>query len=279
MTASQMGSIQANKARAISAVRFNRFEETEKSVKKENYEVFYTSNEPVAYHKENRFEGKSNYQFYYPTGETYEQELEKFWFDEKNKELADKRRDEEAREIMKEWGLAHGRMESEIARKKEHLSVATNFERARGWKRKCFKTKNMRPVETLDEFLMPSSSEDSMIDNSDNDMASPSHSPNKKIDFNPPESAAKVIDLTEDHNTYNLRPTTEQEAHQLNAIEDFNNKLPPKKKAKESLPEITSTNINRKTLMTRDMKKNTIGFAYKYNCIGAVDDAKFVKND
>ena len=58
----------------------------------------------------------------------YEQELEKFWFDHKNKELADKRRDEEAKETMKQWGIARGRLESEIARKKEHLTVATNFE-------------------------------------------------------------------------------------------------------------------------------------------------------
>jgi hypothetical protein len=54
--------------------------------------------------------------------------LEKFWFDFKNKELADKRREEEAKETMKEWGQARGRMESEMARKKEHLTVGTNFE-------------------------------------------------------------------------------------------------------------------------------------------------------
>lgn len=73
-----------------------RFEETEKSVKKLNYDKLFTSNEPTAYHFENRFEGKSNYAFYYPTGEVFEQELEKFWFDAQNKMLADKRRDEEA---------------------------------------------------------------------------------------------------------------------------------------------------------------------------------------
>lgn len=97
-------------------------------MQKHKFKSFFTSKEPTTYHRENRFEGKSNYQFYYPTGETFEQELEKFWIDTKNKELADKRRDEEAKEMMKEWGLARGRMESEIARKKEHLNTATNFE-------------------------------------------------------------------------------------------------------------------------------------------------------
>ena len=55
---------------------------------------------------------------------------------------------------MKDWGQARGRMEAEINRKKEHLNVATNFEKARGWTRSNWKTKNYKPeVESLDEFL------------------------------------------------------------------------------------------------------------------------------
>jgi hypothetical protein len=62
---------------------------------------------------------------------------------------------------MKDWGQARGRMEAEIARKKEHLNVATNFELARGWTRSNWKTKNYKAeVETLDEFLQFSSSDD-----------------------------------------------------------------------------------------------------------------------
>ena len=91
-------------ARGISASRFSKFEENEKSVAVQPYKAFFTSNEPTCYHKENRFEGRSNYQFYYPTGETYEQELEQFWYEAKNKELMDKRRDEEHKQTMKEWG-------------------------------------------------------------------------------------------------------------------------------------------------------------------------------
>lgn len=148
-------------ARAISASRFSRFEENEKTVQKEPYKVFFTSNEPTVYHRENRFEGKSNYQFYYPTGETFEQELEQFWFEAKNKELMDKRRDEEHQQTMKEWGQARGRMEAEIARKKEHLNAATNFAEARGWTRTCWKSKNHKPAaETQEEFLQASSSDE-----------------------------------------------------------------------------------------------------------------------
>jgi len=148
-------------ARGISASRFSRFEENEKTVEKLPYKVFFTSNEPTTYHRENRFEGKSNYQFYYPTGETFEQELEQFWFEAKNKELMDKRRDEEHKQTMKEWGQARGRMEAEIARKKEHLNAATNFAAARGWTRTCWKSKNHKAAaETQEEFLALSSSEE-----------------------------------------------------------------------------------------------------------------------
>ena len=52
-------------------------------------------------------------------------------------------------------------MEAEIARKKEHLNVATNFAAARGWTRTCWKSKNHKPAaETHEEFLQASSSEE-----------------------------------------------------------------------------------------------------------------------
>jgi hypothetical protein len=55
---------------------------------------------------------------------------------------------------MKEWGHARGRVESEIARKKEHLNVATNFKDARGWVRQNWKSKNHKhEQETMADFL------------------------------------------------------------------------------------------------------------------------------
>ena len=45
-----------SKARGISASRFSRFEENEKSAVAQPYKAFFTSNEPTTYHKENRFE-------------------------------------------------------------------------------------------------------------------------------------------------------------------------------------------------------------------------------
>lgn len=49
----------------------------------------------------NRFEGKSGYFSYYPTGEEHEQKLEHYWFAHANKKLADKRRNEETQQFIK----------------------------------------------------------------------------------------------------------------------------------------------------------------------------------
>ena len=61
MSANAESQVALQMARGISASRFSRFEENEKTVEKQPYKVFFTSNEPTAYHRENRFEGKSNY--------------------------------------------------------------------------------------------------------------------------------------------------------------------------------------------------------------------------
>ena len=64
------------------------------------FNQFYTSGEPVSFVKQNRFEGRSNFFNYYPTGDVIEQKLEQIWFEFQNKRLADKRRDEETRQIL-----------------------------------------------------------------------------------------------------------------------------------------------------------------------------------
>ena len=60
-------------------------------------------------------------------------------------------------------------------------------------------------------------------------------------------------------------------ALQLQAIDEHNSKLPPRKKAKESLPEISAPNVHCKELMHRDAKKGTLGVIRKYRNIGLAD--------
>ena len=52
------------------------FAHTEGAVRKLPFKTFYTTNEEVLYDTVNKFEGRSNYQHYYPTGEATEQKLE-----------------------------------------------------------------------------------------------------------------------------------------------------------------------------------------------------------
>lgn len=311
------GSIAASNARAISLSRFARFEENDKSVKSYPFGAFFTSNEPTAYHQENRFEGKSSYMAYKPTGEVFEQELEKFWIDCQNKELADKRRDEEEKAMIKEWGHARGRVETDIARKKENMNVATNFTKARGWVRKNWKTKNHVPnTETHDEFLQSSSSDeegdqveygevespmmtespspvkadrsksldptkieqkDARIVNSYSEI----HPDSRKAPFG---SAFLFCDLTKDPDNYGYRLPTSVQAQQLNAIEQHNDKLPAKKKKKESIMELPAVNVYCKTgtqlekVKKKGQKPNML-VTHTYSNIGMIDEGFKVDPD
>ena len=53
---------------------------------------------------------------------------------------------------MKEWSGARGRMEAEIQRRKEHINDATNFEKARGFVRTNWKSKNFNPLNDPTEY-------------------------------------------------------------------------------------------------------------------------------
>lgn len=91
------------------------FEEEERASYSLPFSKFYTNNEqPVLFRNQNRFEGRSNFYHYYPTDDMEEQSVEKMWFLSQNKLVADKRRDEEMRQTLKEWSEARARVEVEI---------------------------------------------------------------------------------------------------------------------------------------------------------------------
>lgn len=187
---------------------------------------------------------------------------------------------------MKEWGQARGRMEAEIARKKEHLNAATNFAAARGWTRTCWKSKNHKPAaETQEEFLQASSSEEDEPVRAElaSEMAeSPTRfgrseglgtkSATLRASAGPLGAAApKVLDLAKEDADYGYRLSTEDMVKQLTAIDEHNRALPPRKRAKESLPEISAPNVHCKTVISRDHKKGTVNYLRKYHNIGFVD--------
>ena len=111
--------IMSSSTKAGSSVKFsemnNQFSQTEGATFKPAFKSFYTNSEQeVKYTSVNRFEGRSNYYMYHPTNDLKEQQLEKVWWEHKNQQLAEKRRDEETAAYLREWCQARGRMEAEI---------------------------------------------------------------------------------------------------------------------------------------------------------------------
>jgi hypothetical protein len=82
-----------------------------------------------------------------------------------------------------------------------------------------------------------------------------------------------VIDLTKDAD-YMFRPTTTVMTKQLDAIAEFNYNLPPKKKAKETLPDIEAPNVYAKTIVRREPKKGERTLFNKHFNVGIVDECK-----
>lgn len=123
------------------------FEEEEGSKYSLPFQRFYTNDEqPVVFKTQNRFEGRSNYQNYYPTDDMTEQKIEKMWYHYQNKQLADKRRDEELKLTLKEWSDARARVETELQRKGEHQTSATRFVESRAFVRSNWKSKKFDPT-------------------------------------------------------------------------------------------------------------------------------------
>jgi len=68
-------------------------------------------------------------------------------------------------------------------------------------------------------------------------------------------STDQLHDLTKDGN-YGFRPTTATMAKQLDAIQEHNIKLPPRKKAKETIEDFPVPNVYARAYIRREYKKN-----------------------
>ena len=141
----------------VTTQAYSNFEEDEKSMQSLPFKTFFTSGDPVVFQTQNRFEGKSSFLSYYPTSDMAEQKLEKFWFANQNKIIQEKRLGEETKVSVREWSEAKSRIEEEIQRRKEHAKQGSNFQKARSFVRKSWKTKNFNP---LSNPLLEESSDD-----------------------------------------------------------------------------------------------------------------------
>lgn len=94
----------------------------------QTYNTFYTEKGSVTYYNQERIEGKGAYNFYVPTDTALEQRLEKLWYDNLNKQINEKRTNEEMEQTLQEWKDAKSRIEGELHRRKEQMKQGnTNF--------------------------------------------------------------------------------------------------------------------------------------------------------
>ena len=94
---------------------------------KPTYDTFYTSKGDVQYNNLLNVESKSSYLNYIPSDDLVEQKLEKMWKESKNREVAEKRWNEEIQQTLKDWGEAKSRYEEDIQRKTENQWFGSNF--------------------------------------------------------------------------------------------------------------------------------------------------------
>jgi len=124
---------------------------------------------------------------------------------------------------MNEWAEARGRMEAEIQRRKEHLNFATNFEKARGFVRKNWKTKNFNPNDDPTQY----------------DSSTDSDELERQLD----EEGLDSVSGLGDSPMKGGFPTVSDQIATLKAVQEYNASLKPARKVKDALPEITCNNI------------------------------------
>ena len=80
-------------------------------------------------HLQSKFETKSTFLHYQPSDDPRELNMELKWFNNRNKELNEKRNDEEVVTMMKEWGSNKERIDEEISRKIQSEYEASQFQK------------------------------------------------------------------------------------------------------------------------------------------------------
>jgi len=89
-------------------------------------------------------------------------------------------------------------------------------------------------------------------------------------------SRVKMMDLAADSKAYGLRPTTATMVKQLEAIDEYNKALPPRKRAKPEniLPDIPAPNVHHFWGQVRNPKNGEVDLVRKFGNVGLIDAAE-----
>ena len=80
-----------------------------------------------------------------------------------------------------------------------------------------------------------------------------------------------VIDVSDSQTEASTLAPVSQQIDTLKAIQGYNQKLRPARKAKDTLPEIPTTNVAKRDRWVKDYKKNKLNCERSYKQIGIVD--------
>lgn len=92
-----------------------------------NFTIDANSKETFVRNLNKKFEMRSTFTNYEPTDDLREMRMEAKWIEGRNRELNNKRQDEERIAMVKEWSLAKGRIEKEINRKIDSSVYGSKF--------------------------------------------------------------------------------------------------------------------------------------------------------
>ena len=80
-----------------------------------------------------------------------------------------------------------------------------------------------------------------------------------------------VVDVSESQTEASTLAPVKQQIDTLKAIQSYNQKLRPARKAKDSLPEIQTTNVAKRDRWVKDYKKGKMNCERSYKHIGIID--------
>ncbi|KRX01967.1 hypothetical protein PPERSA_07612 [Pseudocohnilembus persalinus] len=103
------------------------------------------TSDPMNENLNKQFELRSNYQYYKPSDHPSEAKMEQLWVKNRNKEVQEKREEEEYIYFKNEWAKTKSRLEKEINRKYEQTKLGHNFEETK-YKPKEYTNKELRQI-------------------------------------------------------------------------------------------------------------------------------------
>ncbi|CDW80815.1 UNKNOWN [Stylonychia lemnae] len=177
----------------------------------------------------------SNFYTVGPSSTEDDLRLTKYWFANANKQLQEKRADEEKQVILKEWSVAKQRIQQEISSKQERMRLISDPTKLAVMK-STIKVNINKIYKNQDEFLDSDQSSLNTTKNSDYEEEQKQKEAQKKLVIQKP-SQMRVVDYDYDNENNDLRSDDNYDEYRVNSDEDYEYQDNRKKNQKEVVVE------------------------------------------